>query len=174
MSIFYHSDPRAFYDEDYHGPRKMSIPDPDWVPLEDSTEPAPLVVIDNPDCMIPADARMISQEWHQVLLNGQSAGKVICEDAEGHPVLADPTPPTPEQLAEQERNWRDGELRTTDGVVTRHRDELEDETSTTLTAQQYSELQAYRRALRNWPESGEFPSTDLRPAAPRWLAELRQ
>ncbi|RAI69556.1 phage tail protein [Pseudomonas fluorescens] len=124
--------------------------------------------------MIPADARMISREWHQALLEGQSAGKVIGEDAEGHPVLADPSPPTPGQLAEQERYWRDGELRATDKMVTRHRDELEDDTATTLTAQQYTDLQAFRRALRNWPESGGFPSADRRPAAPQWWADQRQ
>jgi hypothetical protein len=152
----------------------MIIPDPDWNPPQGSTAPAPMVLIDNPDCMIPVDASMISHEWHQALLDGQSAGKVICEDAEGHPVLADPPPQTPEQLAEQERYWRDSELRVTDEVVTRHRDELEDGTATTLTALQYTDLQVYRRALRNWPESGEFPSIDRRPAAPQWLAEQRQ
>ncbi|WPX21035.1 hypothetical protein RHM58_14930 [Pseudomonas sp. 10S4] len=57
----------------------------------------------------------------------------------------------------------------TDSVVTRHRDELESSGSTTLTAEQYIELQDYRRHLRNWPEGAEFPLVDHRPVAPPWL-----
>jgi len=80
-------------------------------------------------------------------------------------------PPTPEELAMVERVWRNGALAATDGVVIRHRDEMESGGPTTLTPEQYSELQQYRQALRNWPESGEFPLIDHRPLAPPWLAE---
>jgi len=47
---------------------------------------------------IPADAVKITAEQHQALMEGQSAGKVIAPDADGHPVLQDPPKPTPEQL----------------------------------------------------------------------------
>lgn len=140
----------AFYDEDFHG------------------------VFGEPDSLIPADAQVIDPEERARLLRGQEAGKVIALDEDGNPALVEPTPLTPEQQADNERYWRAGQLATTDGVVTRHRDELEDGSETTLTAAQYSELQAYRRALRNWPEAGEFPLIDHRPASPLWLAEQIQ
>lgn len=82
---------------------------------------------------------------------------------------AQPDGPSPVELAAAERVWRDGVLLAADGLVARHRDELEEGQETTLTPTQYTELQAYRRALRNWPEAGEFPLIDHRPLPPPWL-----
>ena len=141
MTIYYSSNPRGFYDSRMHG--------------------------DN----IPEGAKEITEELRWALLDGQSQGKIIREDADGYPVLIEPPPLTPEEVAAIERNWRDAKLATTDGDVTRHRDELEEGTSTTLTAEQYTALQVYRRQLRDWPENGEFPLIDHRPVAPSWLFE---
>jgi len=119
---------------------------------------------------MPADAVEMPEGLHAELLAGQSEGKVITWGDDGYPVLVDPPPPSPEVLAAIERVWRDGQLAATDGVVSRHRDELEGGQETTLTPTQYAELQAYRRALRNWPEAGEFPLIEHRPPSPLWLA----
>lgn len=127
--------------------------------------------VDNPDCLIPADAVEITAEFHAELLAGQSPTKVIACGDDGYPFLGDRPPPSPEDLAAIERAWRDGKLAATDGVVSRHRDEVETGGATTLTPEQYSQLQQYRQALRNWPESGAFPLIDHRPPAPEWLAE---
>jgi hypothetical protein len=121
---------------------------------------------------MPDDVVEISAENHAELLAGQSEGKVITWGDDGYPVLVDPPLPSPEVLAATERVWRDGQLAATDGVVSRHRDELEEGQETTLTPTQYAELQAYRRALRNWPEAGEFPLIDHRPLPPPWLTGL--
>lgn len=121
---------------------------------------------------MPEDVVEISAENHAELLAGQSAGKVIAWGDDGYPVLVDPPPLTPEEAAAIERAWRAAKLAATDGVVTRHRDELEEGIATTLTVEQYTELQAYRRTLRNWPEAGEFPLIDHRPLPPPWLTEL--
>lgn len=121
------------------------------------------------DPAIPADAVEISVEVHAALLAGQGEGKEIGWDADGYPMLIEPPPPSLEVLAEIERAWRDVQLSATDGVVSRHRDEVEAATETTLTAEQYSELQAYRTALRRWPEAGEFPLVEHRPPSPAWL-----
>ncbi|KAA8739131.1 phage tail protein [Pseudomonas koreensis] len=120
---------------------------------------------------MPDDVVEITLENHTALMVGHAKGKEIGWDDQGYPVLIDPPTPSPEFFAEVERSWRDGQLAVTDGVVSRHRDELEEAQKTTLTPAQYSELQAYRRALRNWPETGEFPLTDHRPEAPTWLGE---
>ncbi|KAF2407786.1 hypothetical protein SAMN04490179_5519 [Pseudomonas antarctica] len=123
---------------------------------------------------IPEDAVEISLERHAELLAGQYEGKIIAWGDDGFPLLVEPPPPSDQELTASERTWRDIQLAATDSVVTRHRDELEDESKTTLTAEQYSELQAYRRALRKWPEVGEFPLSEHRPPAPIWLSTLLQ
>jgi len=128
----------------------------------------------NPACSIPEDAVEITAANHAELLAGQSEGKVIAWGDDGYPVLVDPPPQSPEVFAAIERTWRDGQLAATDGVVSRHRDELEEGPETTLTLTQYTELQGYRRALRNWPEAGAFPLIEHRPLAPLWLTEPPQ
>lgn len=50
---------------------------------------------------IPADAVEITSEQHSELIEGQSQGKLIQADANGRPVLADPPPPTTEQIIAQ-------------------------------------------------------------------------
>ena len=47
---------------------------------------------------IPADAQEITAEDHAALLAGQSDGKIITADADGYPYLADPPPPSPNQI----------------------------------------------------------------------------
>ncbi|MNN26624.1 Caudovirales tail fiber assembly protein [compost metagenome] len=141
------------------------------VDLPDTTASPDTVVVPNPDTQIPADAVEISFDEWQALLNGQTAGKVIEWGDDGYPMLVDPPPPSPEQLAAIERAWRDAQLAETDGMVSRHRDEVEAGATTTLTPEQYSELQQYRQALRNWPQTAEFPLIDHRPPPPLWLAE---
>lgn len=114
----------------------------------------------------------ITIEQHAELLEGQAGGQVLGLSENGYPMLVDPPEPSPDFLASIERLWRDTQLANTDGVVSRHRDELEDGLATTLTTVQYTELQSYRRALRNWPEAGEFPLIEHRPPTPLWLAGL--
>lgn len=118
---------------------------------------------------MPDDAFEISVDVHAALMEGQAQGKVIEWGDDGHPVLTDPPEPSPEFFAVIERAWRNAQLSVSDGVVSRHRDEVEAGGTTSLTAEQYIELQAYRLALRNWPEAGEFPLAEHRPAAPLWL-----
>ena len=48
--------------------------------------------------IIPNDAVEITDEEHQALLDGQSQGKAIVADADGRPMLQDPSPPTAKQI----------------------------------------------------------------------------
>ncbi|NWA40899.1 phage tail protein [Pseudomonas reactans] len=118
---------------------------------------------------MPSDALEISAERYSELLVGQSEGKVIDWNNDGFPTLAEPPLPSDEELIAAERIWRDAHLSPTDGIVARHRDEIESGGPTTLTPVQYSELQAYRRELRNWPQQTEFPLANHRPTIPSWL-----
>lgn len=47
---------------------------------------------------IPADVAWISREEHAALLDGESHGKRIVSDASGLPILADPPPPTSDEI----------------------------------------------------------------------------
>ncbi|MCG9064731.1 DUF4376 domain-containing protein [Laribacter hongkongensis] len=50
---------------------------------------------------IPADAVEITAEQHAALLAGQSAGKLIMADEQGHPILADLPPVTLDTLRDR-------------------------------------------------------------------------
>ena len=119
---------------------------------------------------MPVDVIEITAERHQQLLLGESQGKVIDFTPESGPELIDPPPPSAEALAAAERDWRDWQLLLTDPLVSRHRDEVEEGGSTSITPEQYTELQGYRRLLRDWPQGDQFPLAEHRPPAPTWLS----
>ncbi|MGY2961484.1 hypothetical protein ACVWZP_002433 [Pseudomonas sp. TE36184] len=120
--------------------------------------------------VIPPDAVEVDQETRIALLAGLEAGFVIVKGEDGMPELADRPGPSLDQLQAKERVWRDAQLALTDPLVMRHRDELELSEVTTLTSEQYSQLQAYRSELRNWPNGSLFPASAHRPVLPSWLA----
>ena len=122
---------------------------------------------------IPTDSVEVTAEDYATLQAGQLEGKWIVANDQGYPVLQAPED-SPGYLASVERAWRDMQLAATDGLVVRHRDELETQAGTTLSAGQYLELQTYRRDLRTWPESGQFPLADHRPAPPSFLLEATE
>lgn len=121
---------------------------------------------------IPDDVIEIPQAyWTSLLQQLSVSAKVIGVRADnGFPILVDPPPPSAEEAADAERHWRTAQLAATDGLVARDRDELEDGGGTTLTTEQYAQLQTYRRELRDWPQGSFFPFSEHRPVAPRWLA----
>lgn len=124
---------------------------------------------------IPDDAIEIPQaDWTSLLERLGSSAKKIVAGPDGYPILVDPPPLSNEQLDANERAWRDTQLSPTDAIVSRHRDELEGGGATTLTPVQYTELQVYRRRLREWPQGDDFPLADHRPVVPPWLAEQQQ
>ncbi|MBC3489900.1 phage tail assembly chaperone [Pseudomonas taiwanensis] len=83
-------------------------------------------------------------------------------------------PASNESSAAAERGWRDAEISATEWLVSRHRDEVDMQLSTSLTAEQFAELLTYRQALRDWPAAVGFPDSTQRPVAPAWVAEQNQ
>lgn len=144
-------------------PMTINVPDIDAIP--------DMVTVNNLSCLIPPDAVEITRELRDQLLAGEATGRFIAPDEHGFPMLTDPPLPSDDELAAIERVWRDGRLAASDGVVARHRDEAEVGGATTLTPAQYAELQAYRQALRKWPQGEQFPLEDHRPVAPTWLVD---
>lgn len=74
---------------------------------------------------MPADAVAISDQRFDDVITNPAAGKVRGHDADGLPILIDPPGPTSEQLAEAERQWRDGAISQVQWLLNRHRDEVE-------------------------------------------------
>lgn len=76
-------------------------------------------------------------------------------------------------LMDIERSWRDAELVGCIWLRDRHRDQLELGVDTVLTAEQFTELLLYMQALRDWPQSGNFPASSKRPNGPVFLPNLK-
>lgn len=117
---------------------------------------------------IPADAIKVSPARRVELLHGLSHGQVIRVNGT-ELELVDP-PQDPEYERAKERAWRDAAITQVSWLRERHRDELELQLSTTLTAEQFTELLAYLQLLREWPASEAFPNIEQRPLAPLWLS----
>lgn len=123
---------------------------------------------------IPRDAVSITEERFVEVIANPEPGKVRSHTAEGLPILIDPPPATPEELAAAERAWRDTEIESVRWLRERHRDEIDSERPTTLTVEQSGELLDYVQALRDWPAAPEFPAQEHRPAQPAWIPEQHQ
>ncbi|WP_404938355.1 phage tail assembly chaperone [Pseudomonas sp. JDS08PS003] len=119
---------------------------------------------------IPEDAVEISDALYLAVIGNPAPGKVRAHDERGLPYLVD-APFVERDLSVEERIWRDAELASVMWLRERHRDQLEIEAPTTLTGEQFKELLVYMQSLRNWPQSLDFPQTELRPAPPSWIAE---
>ncbi|MFV3014716.1 phage tail assembly chaperone [Pseudomonas sp. KHB2.9] len=125
--------------------------------------------IDSLNAVMPDDAVEISKKTYTDLFTGPING-TVGPDKDGLPIVIAAAGPTDDELSAREREWRDRELLRSDGVVARHRDQVEAGGPTTLTDVQYKSLQSYRSQLRDWPAQKEFPVLSSRPIAPDWLA----
>jgi hypothetical protein len=112
------------------------------------------------------DAIEVSEKLYEQMLSVRADGGRVVPGDDGIPVAAQPIAPTSDEVAAKERAWRDAELQASDGIVIRHRDQLDVSGQTTLTAAQYCSIQEYRERLRDWPERKEFPDRSSRPVAP--------
>jgi len=119
---------------------------------------------------IPTDAIAVSEPQRRELLAGISRGLLAQVSEKGSLELVEP-PVDPDAVALAERAWRDGVLTSAAWLRDRHRDQLEIGAPTTLTADQFEGLLAFMQALRDWPQSPEFPASEHRPVAPEWVLE---
>ncbi|SFY27070.1 MULTISPECIES: phage tail assembly chaperone [unclassified Pseudomonas] len=118
---------------------------------------------------IPKDAVEISEHAYSALFAAPFLNRCITSDDMGYPVLSELEVDRIETQILNETHWRDAQLTATDRLVARDRDEMDDGGGTTLDQAQYTQLQAYRRALRDWPQDELFPAAEHRPVAPPWL-----
>lgn len=120
---------------------------------------------------VPSDAAEITAVEHVALLNGLREGRLIYLDDRGRPVLGSIPVQAGPDLSAQERSWRDQVMLAAIGLRDRHRDQLEIGGATTLTSEKFNELLLYIQALRDWPQSPDFPDIERRPVAPAWIAD---
>lgn len=109
---------------------------------------------------MPSDVVGISEEEYASLLSKQEMGKRIALGTHGRPIAMDQTPTT-EELSIRLRRLRDDALRETDGLISRHRDEIDLGISTTLTTDQFRSLLQWRSDLRNITTMEGFPNISL-------------
>ena len=119
---------------------------------------------------IPDDAIEISEELYRSVIGNASLGKIRSHDENGLPYLADIPPVEPDPSA-IEREWRDAELASVMWLRERHRDQQEIGADKALSHEQFRSLLVYMQALRDWPQSPDFPDSKHRPAAPSWIAD---
>lgn len=77
-------------------------------------------------------------------------------------------------LIAAERAWRDSEIESVKWLRERHRDQQEIGVDPSLSSVQFRELLVYIQALRDWPQTAQFPALDSRPTAPGWIADQSQ
>ena len=173
--------PNPDWSEGSLAPEFMLIPDLDaeapLIDVPDEEAKWPEIAVPNPACLLPPENEVVevSQADHDAIFRAvATGGSTFAADKNGRPIIVDAPGPTLEELKNQERAARDRMLLLTDPMIARHRDELEAERPTTLSAEQYKQLQGYRQDLRDWPESEHFPAAEHRPLQPSWLAEQIQ
>lgn len=120
--------------------------------------------------VMPDDAIEISEALYLAVIGNPDPGKIRAHDEKGLPYLVDAPVLAPDPAA-QEREWRDAALASVMWLRERHRDQVEISEQTTLTAEQFATLLVYMQALRDWPQSEQFPDSEHRPQAPVWIAD---
>jgi hypothetical protein len=119
---------------------------------------------------LPSGLIEVSNERRAAIIAARANHQVVvCEG--GVISFQDPPPPTLAELADQERTWRNAELALGMRLRDRHRDQLEIEVQPTLSGDQFKELLLHIQALRDWPQSPDFPQSAYRPVAPPWITE---
>lgn len=119
---------------------------------------------------MPPDAVFLTEELYAAVIRDAGINTVRRHDEQGLPYLVDVVP-SAFDLALEARSWRDNQLTAVTWLRDRHRDQLEMMAPTTLDHEQYLALLTYMQALRDWPQSAQFPNAEHQPSAPLWLAE---
>jgi len=109
---------------------------------------------------MPGDITEITEAEWQKLLAAQSSGKQIVAGTHGKPIAVKYRH-TDEELAAELRRVRNLALAETDGLVARHRDELDMGLATSIETENYRRLVKWRQALRDITKHPKFPQVRL-------------
>lgn len=106
---------------------------------------------------VPPSAVEISSDEYQLLMNGQSMGKVITSDSTGKPILVEQPSLTTEQLAEAVRTKRDEMITATDYLLM---------PDYPISIELLERVKVCRQALRDISVQTGFPNDIIWPAIP--------
>lgn len=115
---------------------------------------------------IPDDAVEITAEYHQLLIEGESSGKIITSDENGRPVLADPPPLSAEELAAQATTRRDQLLGEAALRIAPLQDAVDIDEATAAEVALLKQWKQYRVALNRIQDQTGYPSEITWPTAP--------
>lgn len=111
----------------------------------------------------PEDAIEVSAETHQEFgINQPPDGKQRCFSRGKFKWVKEVI--SLENMKVSANLWRTAMLNKTDGIVARHRDQIDMEEDTTLTGAEFKELLQFRKSIRDWPDEKTYPKT--RPSTP--------
>lgn len=103
----------------------------------------------------PTGSKELSFDEYLKLVNAASAGYEISCDSSGNPVLV-----KIDNSTEAEISWRNNELVRADYELNKVQDADPKAVGTV------GDWRVYRKALRQWPESSDFPDKNKRPIPP--------
>lgn len=115
---------------------------------------------------IPEDAVKISDELYASMMGGQSQGKMIVAGEDGYPMLADPPPPTAEQLATAALMKRDRLLRDAATRIAPLQDAVDLGVATDEEDAKLLAWKRYRVALNRIDQQPGYPSDVVWPDRP--------
>lgn len=115
---------------------------------------------------IPEDAVEVSDEIHASMMGGQSQGKMIVAGEDGYPMLADPPPPTAEQLAAAALMKRDRLLRDAATRIAPLQDAVDLGVATEEEDAKLLAWKRYRVALNRIDQQPGYPSDVVWPDRP--------
>lgn len=96
---------------------------------------------------VPEGAVPITDEAWGILLEGQTAGKLMKVSADGTPELVDRPPPTPDEILAMNTGQRTGLVSEAAGIIDALADVVEFGTPTAEQSALYTEWRKYRAAL---------------------------
>lgn len=116
---------------------------------------------------IPSDAvEITTDQWYTYI--SIPAGKQITPDSNGQPTITDKPGLGLVDRTTNAKNARDTLLTNTDWLTLRHADQLARNVTTTLSSTQYTDLLAYRQALRDLPTNSQWPDITF-PTPPSFI-----
>lgn len=109
----------------------------------------------------------LSDKEHMAIIDGQGNGKIIKWKEDATPYLAEPDPPTPEELAAQARAERDSKIQAVTWRLERYERQKVIGLKTADADDWYKAALRYLQDLRDVPEQAGFPENIAWPKEPK-------
>jgi hypothetical protein len=192
LKIYFSAKANSFYRDDFHGSRKISIQDPDWVRpdievenpewTEDSVDVPetilipnmsiyhPLVEVLNPSCLLPPEDELveITEEEHQAIQELiATTCSVLSSDKNGRPTVIPAPGPTAEQVLAGALLQRDRLINSATTRINPLQDAVDLEEASSEEVALLKKWKQYRVAVNRVAEQEGFPAEITWPSEPQ-------